>query len=149
LRPGAVVWPSWGGDLENTHEGHDTTINAQNVHMLRQKWVVRTRGNISAIPTLSETRVYVPDWGAPYLGESTLYAIDRKSGHVVGKRHMRNYSGNVLNALTRSSPALAGDLMVFGDVRSQASSLLDLPGAHGAMVYAVERSTGRLVWKTK
>src|SRR6187551_118498 len=70
--PGTTVWPSWGGDLENTHEARGSAINADNVHELQQKWVVRTVGNVSAIPTLSTTRVYFPDWGIPLLGGSQL-----------------------------------------------------------------------------
>ncbi len=147
--PGEPVWASWGGDLENTHNARDTSIHVGNVHELRQKWVVRTNGNVSAIPTLSDTRVYVPDWGTPLTGSSTLYAIDRDSGEVVSEKSLLAYSGNLLNPITRSSPAIAGDLLVFGDVRSQPSTLLSIPGAHGAMLYAVSRTTGQLVWKTQ
>lgn len=146
--PGAPVWPSWGGNLENTHYAPGTAIDVNNVHALRTKWVVRTTGSVSAIPTLSETRVYVPDWGAPLVGFSSLYSVDRETGDVVAKLPLLGYSGNPFNSISRSSPAISGDLLVFGDVRSQATSLVVLPGAHGAALYAVSRTTGELLWRT-
>jgi polyvinyl alcohol dehydrogenase (cytochrome) len=147
--PGIPVWPTWGGDLENTHAAHATSINPGNVHLLRTKWVVRTTGNVSAIPTLTTTRLYVPDWGLPLVGGSSLYAIDRESGDVVSQQKVLDYTGNLQHNVMRSSPAIAGDLIVFGDLRNQPSSLLDIPGAHGATLYAVNRLTGKLVWKTQ
>ncbi len=147
--PGTPVWPSWGGDLENTHQARHTTINAGNVHALRQKWVVRTGGNVSATPTLTSTRLYVPDWGPALVGPSSLYSIDRETGEVLSKKSVFDYSGNLLNNVMRSSPAIAGDLLIFGDLRNQPSTLLAIPGAHGATLYAVNRLTGELVWKTQ
>ena len=147
--PGAPVWPTWGGDLENTHHARgETAIDPTTVAGLHPIWVVETSGNVSAIPTLSETRLYVTDWGPPIVGGSHLYAIDRADGSIVLDRKVIHYSGNLLNAQSRSSPAITEDRIVFGDSRNQPSSLLGIPGAHGAALYAVDRRTGGLVWKT-
>jgi polyvinyl alcohol dehydrogenase (cytochrome) len=146
--PGTPVWSSWGGDLANTHEAH-STITTANVAGLEQKWVVRTDGSVSAIPTLTTTRVYTPDWGIPLVGGGSLYAIDRATGEVVSKQGVLGYTGNLNNNNVRSSPAIAGDLLIFGDLRNQPSSLLNVPLAHGAYLYAVNRLTGKLVWKTQ
>jgi polyvinyl alcohol dehydrogenase (cytochrome) len=146
--PGTVVSPSWGGDLENTHHPR-SNVTVANVATLRQKWVVRTGGSVSAIPSLTTTRVYVPDWGIPLVGGTSLYAIDRASGEIVSKKGILEYTGNLLHNVGRSSPAIFGDLIIFGDLRNQPSTLLDIPGGHGAYLYAVNRVTGKLVWKTQ
>lgn len=147
--PGVAVWPAWGGDLHNTHHAAaETTIRPSNVHRLQPKWTFRTTGNVSAIPTLSETRVYVPDWGLPYVGGSRLFAIDRDTGEEIFKKKVTDYTGNLIHNVARSSPAIAGDLLVFGDLRNQPSAVADIPGGHGATLYAVDRTNGALVWKT-
>lgn len=147
--PGAPVWPTWGGDLHNTHHARgETRISPATVASLRPRWVVKTAGPVSAIPTLSETRAYVFDWGIPGVGFSSLYAIDRDTGAVVAREPITRYSGNLLHNVARTSPAIAGDMLVFGDLRNQPSSLLAIPGAHGAALYAIDRRTGTLLWKT-
>jgi polyvinyl alcohol dehydrogenase (cytochrome) len=147
--PGDPVWASWGGDLENTHYAPGSEITPDNVHLLRPNWIFRSKGNVSAVPTLSDTRVYVPDWGPPLLGGSTLWALDRETGEVVSEKLAIKLTGNLLNRNVRTSPAISGDVIVFGDLRSQPETLLDVPGAHGAYLYALSRTTGELLWKTQ
>lgn len=147
--PGTVQLASWGGDLHNTHHAqNEVLINPSNVHTLTPAWVATTKGNVSAIPTLSDTIVYFSDWGAPLLGGSNLYGLDRLTGKVAFKKSVLNYSANLLNTLSRSSPAIWENIMVFGDLRNQPSSIAAIPGAHGAKLYAVDRTTGKLLWKT-
>jgi polyvinyl alcohol dehydrogenase (cytochrome) len=146
---GTPVWANWGGDIRNTHHAaSERVISPETVADLQPRWTVRTTGNVSAIPTLSTTRVYVPDWGPLAAGAGQLYAIDRASGDVVSKRGALDYTHNVINSIVRTSPAIAGDLLVFGDIRSQPSSVLAIPGGHGAVLYAINRVTGDLVWRT-
>jgi polyvinyl alcohol dehydrogenase (cytochrome) len=146
--PGEPVWSVWGGDLTNRHfAASERRINVTNVHRLRRRWVVETRGNVSAIPTLSTTRVYVPDWGVPLVGGSQLYALDRATGERVLHRSVLRYTRNAVNNIVRTSPAIYGDQLIFGDIRSQPSSLLDIPGGHGATLYSISRRSGELTWK--
>jgi len=147
--PGDAEWPVWGGDLHNTHNaGRETAISPDTVGGLIVKWQVQTTGNVSAVPTLSDSRVYFPDFGVPNVGGSGLYAVDRASGEVVSKKKVTDYTGNLINNVARTSPAIFGNLLIFGDVRSQPSSVLAIPGGHGAVLYAVDRTTGALAWKT-
>jgi polyvinyl alcohol dehydrogenase (cytochrome) len=147
--PGPPVWPSWGGDLHNTHHASgETEISPSTVAGLQVRWKVQTSGNVSAIPTLSGNRVYVTDWGLPLIGGSQLYAIDRDTGEVLQQKGVTGYTLNLINNISRSSPAVTEELLVFGDSRNQPSSILNIPGSHGAVLYAVERRTGNLRWKT-
>lgn len=143
------VWSSWGNNTDNTHESNDTIINIDNVHLLQPKWTVRTRGSVSATPSISKTNVYFPDWGIPFLGGSSLYTVDRNSGQIKNRQSIYNFSKNFLYSVSRTTPALSGDWLVFGDMRSTASSLLAIKSSHGATLYGVQRSTGRLMWKTQ
>jgi len=148
------VWNSWGGNLENTHQGiNSPAITAETVKDLTVKWTFETKGDVSAIPVVSENHIYFPDWGTPFVaplnGGSYLHALDRETGKSVWTKSILGYSENLLNNLARSSFAIAGDLLIFGDNRGVVDSLISLPGAHGAQVYAINRTTGELVWKTR
>ncbi|HVL00170.1 MAG TPA: PQQ-binding-like beta-propeller repeat protein [Dongiaceae bacterium] len=147
--PGEPIWQSWGGNLDNTHDANDTSINVDNVRNLRKKWVVRTGGSVSATPSLSTTRLYFPDWGSRYLGGSKLYTVDRESGDVVMSHSIYSYSNSFIYNVARSTPALSGDWLVFGDMRSAAASLFAIRTSHGASLYGINRSTGELKWKTQ
>lgn len=147
--PGDPVWGGWGGNVLNTHNAvGETAIGPDTVAGLRPLWSVTTGGNVSAIPALSETRVYVPDWGIPNVGGSRLWTIDRATGDVLADKKLVDYGKNLINNVSRTTPAIYGDLLIFGDIRSQPTSVLNIPGGHGAVVYAVSRITGDLVWKT-
>ena len=146
---GDPVWAVWGGDIHNTHHAAgETAISPETVSGLRPLWQVETVGNVSAIPALSENRVYFPDWGVPNLGGSHLYTVDRADGRVISDKKITDYTGNLINSVGRSTPAIHGDLLIFGDLRNQPSSAFNIPGGHGAVLYAVSRTTGALVWKT-
>jgi polyvinyl alcohol dehydrogenase (cytochrome) len=147
--PGDPVWAGWGGNVANTHHAAgETAIGPDTVAGLRPLWSVTTGGNVSAIPSLSETRVYFPDWGIPNVGVSQLWTVDRATGDVIAQKKLVDYSKNLINNVSRTTPAIYGDLLIFGDIRSQPTSVLNIPGGHGAVVYAVSRITGELVWKT-
>ena len=149
-RTGSGTWLVWGGNLHNTHEAEaERTIGPANVGLLRPKWIHETAGNVSAIPTVSDGVVYVPDWGVPLVGGGKLHAIDAATGWTLWSRPVLDYTRNLLNSVSRSSPAIGGDLLVFGDLVSQPAAGLDLTLGHGATLYAVRRATGDLVWKTQ
>src|SRR5262249_29875903 len=67
--PGTPRWRTWGGDLHNRHfAASETLISPSSVASLRPRWVLHTTGNVSAVPTLSDRRLYVPDAGPPIVG---------------------------------------------------------------------------------
>jgi polyvinyl alcohol dehydrogenase (cytochrome) len=147
---GAGQWLLWGGNLHNTHAAEaEHVISPANVGRLQPKWVYETAGDVSAIPTVADGVVYVPDWGVPLIGGGKLHAVDAATGFPVWSRPVLEYSKNALNSFARTSPTIAGDLLIFGDVVSQPAAGLDLSLGHGATLYAVRRSTGDLVWKTQ
>jgi polyvinyl alcohol dehydrogenase (cytochrome) len=149
-RTGAGSWRVWGGNLHNTHEAESEHILApNNVSQLRPKWTFYTAGDVSAIPTVSDGTVYVPDWGAPLLGGGKLHAIDAETGRARWSRSVIGYTGSALNTVSRSSPALSDDLLVFGDVVAAPAAGLNISLGHGATLYAARRDTGELVWKTR
>ncbi len=122
-------WPFWGADLGNTHAGlGERSIDTANAHLLQQKWVFQTAGDVSATPTVSEGSVYVPDWGG------FLYRINASTGAAVWTHKVSDYTGNA-KSLSRNAPAIGPQQIVFGDQ------------ATGSLM-AVDKGTGALLWKT-
>jgi polyvinyl alcohol dehydrogenase (cytochrome) len=147
---GRGQWRVWGGNLHNTHHAEEERVlGPDNVARLVPKWVFHTAGNVSAIPTVSDGVVYVPDWGIPLLGGGKLHAIDAERGRALWSKPVLGYTRSPLNSVARSSPAIADDLLIFGDLVSQPSAALDIQLGHGAWLYAVRRSDGGLVWKKR
>jgi polyvinyl alcohol dehydrogenase (cytochrome) len=147
---GRGTWLVWGGNLHNTHEADaESAITPANVGRLQQKWVYEAAGSVSAIPTVSDGVVYVPDWGVPLFGGGKLHAIDTRTGRAIWSKPMLEYTKNLLNTVSRTSPAIAGDVIVFGDIVAAPASGLDLTLGHGATLYAARRATGDLVWSTQ
>ena len=123
------TWPFWGGNISNTHSNpFEHTLTTKNVSQLKPKWTFTTGGDVSATPTVDSESVYVPDWAG------NLFKINRQTGEAIWSHKISEYTG-ISGSLSRNSPAIVGNLLVFGD---QAS----------ATVMAVDKRTGRLVWKT-
>ena len=124
-----VAWRSAGGAVENSRSNPlEKRLSVESVAKLQPKWVFATAGDVSATPTVEGRAVYVPDFGG------FIYRIDNRTGKAVWSRKISEYTG-LGNSFSRTSPAIAGNLLVFGD---QASATL----------MAVEKNTGNLVWKT-
>ena len=123
----APAWPNWGGiSLANTRNATaETSISPANVSTLRQLWVFTGRGNFTTTPTVYGSRLYTTDDGGG------VYAIDTATGKAVWTHAMSDYGLSV----SRSSPAIVGDLLILTDRRS-------------GNVIGVSRATGSLVWKT-
>lgn len=130
----ALSWPVAGQNLSDTHDqAGETAISASNVGSLVTDWKFTTDGNVSATPTVMGGHVYFPDWG----GE--LWALTT-GGKVVWSHSVASYLG-LPGDLSRNSPAISGNELVLGDHLTTGTS----PGAH---VFAVNRSTGALLWST-
>jgi len=154
-QPGAQTgrgqWLYWGGNLHNTHSAEaETQISVANVGKLVPKWTFSTLGNVYAIPTVKDGAVYIQDSGLPLLPGwpgGRLRALAAATGRELWSRSIVEYSGNAVRNLARTSPAIADDLLIFGDTRNAPATLLDI-GTRGSSLYAVDRNTGLLKWKT-
>src|ERR1700751_6205593 len=122
-------WPFWGGNTANTDSNpFEHIVTPEKVSRLESKWIFTTGGDVSATPSVDSGSVYVPDWAG------NLFKIDRRTGEKIWSHKISEYTG-ISGSLSRNSPAIVGNLLVFGD---QAS----------ATVMAVDKRTGTLVWKT-
>lgn len=167
----AADWPFWGGNLHNTHHSaEETTISPENVRNLTLDWSYNAGGSVSTIPTVAGDVMYFTDWGPelggllaqPALPGSRLHAVNRHTGVPIWSKPISEYGASIYTNMSRSAPAVAGDLLIIGDMLNQvvviALSFLandDLRQALGfpefgkATIYAINRHTGELVWKTR
>jgi polyvinyl alcohol dehydrogenase (cytochrome) len=121
-------WPSWGGNLENSHgSDSESAINTETVRDLKVKWQFTTGGDVSSTPTVEDGSVYVTDWGG------FIHRVDAETGKAIWSHKVSEYT-NLDTSLSRTSPALAGDIVVIGD-----------QGA--ATVVVINKRDGSLIWK--
>ena len=132
---GGSQWTTAGQNLQNTrYQSSESKIGISNAGNLAVKWQFTTGGDVSATPAVDGTTVYVPDW------KGNLFAIDQKTGTQIWSHKVSDYTG-VANDYVRSTPAIAGSKLIFGD---QGGVL----GA-GARLMAVNKQTGSLLWVTQ
>lgn len=132
---GPGKWTMSGQDLTNArNQPLEHTLNVDNVAGLQVAWSVDTLGDVSATPAVDGKFVYVPDFGGK------LFKIERETGVVVWARSISEYTG-VDGDISRTTPAIHGDLLIIGDQGGRKFS--------GASVIAVHKVTGDLVWVKK
>jgi polyvinyl alcohol dehydrogenase (cytochrome) len=125
---GKHSWPSWGGNLDNSHGSTtESAISSDTVGNLKLKWQFTTGGDVSSTPTVEDGSVYVTDWGG------FIHRIDAETGKAVWSHKVSEYTG-LDTSISRTSPALAGDRIAFGDQSA-------------ATVIVVNKSDGSLIWK--
>lgn len=123
-------WTSAGGGyLNDRFQPFEWQIDPASAARLRPQWSFATRGDVSATPTVEGSSLYVPDWGG------MLYRIDTDLGSALWSVRLSDYTGDA-NSVTRNSPAVGARSIVVGD---QA----------GGTVLALDKSSGRLLWKTQ
>lgn len=116
----------------------ETKISPATVSKLRLKWKFYAGKDITATPAIFNGTLYFPSWNG------YAYAVKASDGSLVWKQNLQKLTG--LNAtgfvakvnwtVSRSTPTVAGDLLIIG--------------IYGpAVVIAVKRSTGKLVWSTQ
>ncbi|MBV8718853.1 MAG: PQQ-binding-like beta-propeller repeat protein [Chloroflexi bacterium] len=98
--------------------------------------------DVSATPTVVDNTVYFPDWGG------WLYAVDAHSGKARWTTKVSDYNG-VAGSLSRTSPAVAGDLLILGDKPPNGTTGWGQDSKVGAHVFAVDAHTGKLAWITQ
>ena len=132
----AAEWHSAGQNIANTrHQPAETSIAPDTAARLGTKWVAQLGGDISATPAVDGEAVYVTDTSG------RLYRLDRETGEVVWRHPISHYT-SVRGDTARTTPAIAGDLLIFG---TQGARELFKDGAR---VIAVDKATGEPVWQT-
>ncbi|KAK2983148.1 hypothetical protein RJ640_007824 [Escallonia rubra] len=130
-------WYNHGGDLTNSRYAKgELLINPRTIQKLKLKWKFFTGKDISATPAIANGVVYFPAWNG------FLYAVNAFNGALIWKQNLSALTGlpaagNFVNVtVARATPTVAGDLLIVG--------------IYGpAVVIAVTRSTGNLVWTTQ
>jgi polyvinyl alcohol dehydrogenase (cytochrome) len=134
----ATSWPSAGGNLHNTRNAAaETAISRQSVAGLVLKWTFAASGDIRDTPTVDGTDLFVTARPPNATKSGVLYRIDAATGSKIWSKPVSAYTGTA-TSLSATSPAIATDRVVLG-VRDS---------VHGAIVLAVKRSNGALLWKT-
>ena len=136
IRAAAQSWPVAGQNIANTRDqAAETLISPGNVSQLAPAWSITTAGDVTATPTMVNNVLYFPDMGG------TLWAVT-STGHVVWSSPVASYTG-ITGDVSRDSPAIDGNELITGD------------GYHlkklnaGAHVFAVNRTTGALLWSVQ
>jgi polyvinyl alcohol dehydrogenase (cytochrome) len=131
-----LKWPMAGHDLTNTrYQPNERRISRSNANTLMVKWLFRSEGDIWTTPALDDrNRLYVPD------SAGNLYAVDAKTGTQIWAHKISEYTG-VVNDISRNTPAITKDALILGSQGGRQGA--------GALVFAVNRNNGALLWKTK
>lgn len=139
LLAGSVVaadWPSAGRDLKNSrYQRDEKAISPRTVAGLQLKWSVATDGDVTANPTVDGDFLYFPD------SAGSLYKVQRFTGALVWKKPIAAFTG-IAGDFARASPAVAGNALILGN---QAGKLQQ---PQGAVVFAVDKNSGALLWRT-
>jgi polyvinyl alcohol dehydrogenase (cytochrome) len=131
---GGPTWTMIGNTPTDTRDQpFEHTIDPSNVSGLAPKWVATTAGDVSATPAAVGGAVYFPDWGG------MLWKLDAQTGAVIWSHKVSEYTG-IAGDISRSSPALAGNTLVIGD--------LSAPGTPPHML-GINATTGALRWSTE
>ena len=132
----AQSWPVAGQNIANTRDqAAETAISPSNVSQLTPAWTVTTAGDVTATPTMTGNVLYFPDMGG------MLWAVT-STGQVVWSHTVASYTG-IAGDVSRDSPAIDGSELITGD--GWDANKLNA----GAHVFAVNRTTGRLLWSVK
>jgi polyvinyl alcohol dehydrogenase (cytochrome) len=122
-----------GHDIGNTRDMPDEhAIGPANVLRLTPAWSIAIAG-VRGTPAVAGGSVYFADLSGK------LRAVAAATGRVVWSADISAYTG-IAGSFSRDSPAVYGDELVLGDTST--------PG-HGAYEFAVNRYTGRLLWRTE
>jgi len=127
-------WPKYLRDLSNSAHSAETGIDSSNVGSLKTKWIFSTGGEISASPAVATIN-----------GTSTVF--------------LGSYNGNfyALNAVTGQEiwsfridivpPCNAKRCRIGSSASVDVANNLVFFGAENAYLYALNATTGALVWK--
>jgi polyvinyl alcohol dehydrogenase (cytochrome) len=125
--------PSWKmigyGPHDNRTQPFEHKIGVESARHLGLKWKTAIAGDVSATPAVADGAVYFGDFGG------MEWKLDADTGDVIWSHKVSDYTG-IVGDISRSSPSLAGDLLIFGD--------LSAPNMMG-----VDTKSGDLRWITR
>ena len=129
-------WTSFVLDYNNSRRVNSTT-NASNVGQLRSAWNITTHNSVTSMPLVQNGNLYFADWGG------YVYSANILIGSINWKRNLGGaisstpllYKGVVYVALGPNGTADSGD-----------PSINALTGPNATIVYALNQSTGSILW---
>ncbi|XP_024021355.1 uncharacterized protein LOC21403970 [Morus notabilis] len=134
----AALWLNHGSDITNDRKADgEALISPRTASRLRLRWKFLAGRDITATPAIANGVAYFPSW------DGNLYAVNAFNGRLIWKRNLNELTGlngtgiivNVNVTVSRTTPAIAGDRLIVG--------------IYGpALVIAVSRLDGRLLWST-
>jgi polyvinyl alcohol dehydrogenase (cytochrome) len=127
---GGPDWGMIGNDSTNSrNQPLERSIGPANASRLMLKWVAQTAGDVSATPAVVNGAVYFGDFGG------MLWKLDAETGQVLWSHLVSDYTG-IAGDIARTSPSVAGNTLVVGDLR------------HPNML-GIDTKTGELRWMTQ
>jgi outer membrane protein assembly factor BamB len=129
-------WSGWGGNIFNNRwASKDVHLSSHAVQKLSTKCRVDYHIGVSATPVVLDNIVYYPTWSGAFVAlnyedckvqwEVNVTKIVLDFGPIIGDT-------NVTTPVSRTSPAIDGDILYFGTLTH-------------ALVVAVDRGNGRLL----
>src|SRR5213083_402742 len=155
-----------GIDLLNTRSFQGGPINNETVSQLRVKWVYQTapdtgtasnaQGSISSTPAVDGPYLYFNDM------TGHLTKLNRFTGKLIWRKNYVNdlsVPGFVAKS-SRNTPYVKGDLLIVGSnmglvdrlcrmIPGATPSALGCASGDGAIVLAINKRSGQVVWRTK
>src|SRR5580704_1523482 len=127
-------WPKYKRDLANDGLSAETGINSTNISQLQTKWTFPTGAIVSASPAIAT----VNGTSTLYLGSwtGTFYAINAVTGQSIW-----TFQVDAVGACAKGGCHIGSSAAV--DVANN----LVFFGARNAYLYALNATTGQLVWK--
>jgi polyvinyl alcohol dehydrogenase (cytochrome) len=124
-----VKWQMIGNDSSNSRtQPLEHKIGVANASHLEVKWKATTAGDVAATPAVADGAVYFGDFGG------MEWKLDAATGNVIWSHKVSEYT-QIAGDISRTSPALAGDTLVIGD--------LSAPNLMG-----IDAKSGDLRWTT-
>jgi polyvinyl alcohol dehydrogenase (cytochrome) len=142
------TWLTGGQNQANTrYQAQESAIGSGNAATLAPKWQfatgdATTGGDVSATPAVDSQRAYFPD------SKGHLFALDRETGAVVWQRDIAAITG-IAGDYARATPAISGHVLIIGDQAGKFETPSTDPSIVGAYVMALDKATGKLLWKTR
>jgi glucose dehydrogenase len=124
-------WPNHGGGIQNRREAfYERKINPKVVSKLAKQWQFVTGHNVTATPSVSSDGVvYFPS------SNGFLYAVCAKTGDAIWQKNLTKLTKSPTTVFSRTTPAITNDLLL-------------VPIYGPALLLAIDRNTGDIVWST-
>jgi polyvinyl alcohol dehydrogenase (cytochrome) len=127
---GGPDWGMIGNESTNSrNQPFERSIGPANASALALKWVATTAGDVSATPAVVNGAVYFGDFGG------MLWKLDAATGQVIWSHLVSDYTG-IAGDIARTSPSVAGNTLVVGDLRHP-------------NILGIDAKTGELRWITQ